>query len=54
MSEYNVNLRPDEDGGESIKGDDHEDLLDDLNDDNDFEVFSSHEREEKKIFLFSR
>lgn len=39
MSEYNINFQYDDDGAESIKGDDHEDLLDDLNTVNDLEVF---------------
>ena len=49
MSEYNIDLGQDEEAGESIKGDDHEDLLDDLNPNDDSEVFSSLQ---KVLFLF--
>ena len=38
MSEYNVNVRHEEGCGESINGDDNEDLLDDLNNSDDNEV----------------
>lgn len=39
MSEYNINLQYDDDCAESIKDDDHDNLLDDLNPVNDPEVF---------------
>ena len=38
MSEYNVNIRHDECCGESINGDDNDDLFDDLNNFDDSEV----------------
>lgn len=38
MSEYNVNIRHEEGCGESINGDDNDDLLDDLNNSDDNEV----------------
>ena len=37
-----MNVGHDEEGGESIKGDDHEDLLDDLNQNQDSEVMFSY------------
>jgi hypothetical protein len=38
MSEYNANIRQDEGSGESLNGDDNEDIFDDLNTVEDSEV----------------
>jgi hypothetical protein len=40
MSEYNDDIQQDECCGESINGDEHDDLMDDLHNIDDFEVLN--------------